>query len=156
MKSESLSFRDRFGILLEKRLSSVAGLKYTILYGKSQLRVLDRNLDYHKTKIVGLLYKTPNTNHIREDFDVILLAPVEVRLKSNSRSLNKKAIELANGFTDDLEEAIKDLTAFHLISSKDSYDGDLNIVKLRIIITEFVQTPVRNRGGGRSNTAAPG
>ena len=36
MKSESLSFRDRFGILLEKRLSSVAGLKYTILYGKSQ------------------------------------------------------------------------------------------------------------------------
>jgi hypothetical protein len=38
MKSESLSFRDRFGILLEKRLSSVAGLKYTILYGKSQLR----------------------------------------------------------------------------------------------------------------------
>jgi hypothetical protein len=36
MKSESLSFQDRFGILLEKRLSSVAGLKYTILYGKSQ------------------------------------------------------------------------------------------------------------------------
>ena len=40
MKLESLSFRDRFGILLEKRLSGVAELGYTMLYGKSQLKVL--------------------------------------------------------------------------------------------------------------------
>jgi hypothetical protein len=32
-----LSFRDRFDILLEKRLSSVAGLMYIMLYGKSQI-----------------------------------------------------------------------------------------------------------------------
>lgn len=32
-----LSFRDRFDIQLEKRLSSVAGLRYTMLYGKSQI-----------------------------------------------------------------------------------------------------------------------
>ena len=38
MKLESLGFRDRFGILSEKRLSGVAGLKYIRLYGKSQLR----------------------------------------------------------------------------------------------------------------------
>ena len=36
MKLEILSFRDRFDILLEKRLSDVAGLKYIRLYGKSQ------------------------------------------------------------------------------------------------------------------------
>ena len=38
MKLERLSFRDRFGILSEKRLSGVAGLKYIRLYGKSQFR----------------------------------------------------------------------------------------------------------------------
>jgi hypothetical protein len=37
MKLESLSYRDRFDILLEKRLSGVVGLKYISLYGKSQL-----------------------------------------------------------------------------------------------------------------------
>jgi len=37
MKLESLSFRDRFGILSEKRLSSVAELRYVMVYGKSQL-----------------------------------------------------------------------------------------------------------------------
>jgi hypothetical protein len=37
MKLESLSFSDRFDILLEKRLSSVAGMMYIMLYGKSQL-----------------------------------------------------------------------------------------------------------------------
>ena len=37
MKLESLSFRDRFDILLEKRLSSVAGLTYIMVYGKSQI-----------------------------------------------------------------------------------------------------------------------
>ena len=36
MKLESSSFSDRFGILLEKRPSGVAGLMYTMLYGKSQ------------------------------------------------------------------------------------------------------------------------
>jgi hypothetical protein len=34
-----LSFRDRFDILLEKRLSSVVGLRYTALYGKSQVSI---------------------------------------------------------------------------------------------------------------------
>ena len=34
---ETLSFRDKFDILLEKRLSGVAGLKYIRLYGKSQV-----------------------------------------------------------------------------------------------------------------------
>ena len=33
MKLESLSFSDRFDILLEKRLSGIAGLMYKILYG---------------------------------------------------------------------------------------------------------------------------
>lgn len=33
----SLVFSSRFGMLLEKRLSSVAGLEYTMVYGKSQL-----------------------------------------------------------------------------------------------------------------------
>ncbi len=37
MKMESLSFRDIFDILLEKRLSGVAELRYTMLYGKSQI-----------------------------------------------------------------------------------------------------------------------
>ncbi len=37
MKLESLSFRDRFDILLEKRLSGVAGLRHIRLYGKCQL-----------------------------------------------------------------------------------------------------------------------
>jgi hypothetical protein len=37
MKLESFSVRDRFSILLEKRPSSVARLKYTMLYGKSQI-----------------------------------------------------------------------------------------------------------------------
>jgi hypothetical protein len=32
-----LSFRDRFDILLEKRPSGIAELRYTMLYGKSQL-----------------------------------------------------------------------------------------------------------------------
>ena len=36
MKLESLSFRDRFGILSEKRLSGVAELRYVMVYGKSQ------------------------------------------------------------------------------------------------------------------------
>jgi len=38
MKLESLSFRDRFDRLLEKKLSSVAGLMYIMLYGKSQIK----------------------------------------------------------------------------------------------------------------------
>ncbi len=38
MKLESLSFRDRFDILLEKRLSGVAELRYIMVYGKYQLR----------------------------------------------------------------------------------------------------------------------
>jgi hypothetical protein len=37
MKLERLSYQDRFDILLEKRLSGVAELIYTILYGKSQI-----------------------------------------------------------------------------------------------------------------------
>ncbi len=37
MKLETLSFRDRFDILLEKRLSGVAELRYTMLYGKFQI-----------------------------------------------------------------------------------------------------------------------
>ena len=37
MRLESLIFRDRFDILLEKRLSGVAELGYTMLYGKSQV-----------------------------------------------------------------------------------------------------------------------
>jgi hypothetical protein len=37
MKLESLSFSDRFRILLEKRPSGVAGLRYIMVYGKCQL-----------------------------------------------------------------------------------------------------------------------
>ena len=37
-----LSFRDRFDILLEKRPGGVAGLRYTILYGKSQVKLIFR------------------------------------------------------------------------------------------------------------------
>ena len=37
MRLESLIFRDRFDRLLEKRLSGVAELGYTMLYGKSQV-----------------------------------------------------------------------------------------------------------------------
>ena len=36
MKLESLSFLDRFDVLLENRPSGVAELGYTMLYGKSQ------------------------------------------------------------------------------------------------------------------------
>ena len=36
MKLGKLSSRDRFDVLLEKRLSGVAELRYTMLYGKSQ------------------------------------------------------------------------------------------------------------------------
>jgi hypothetical protein len=36
MTSENLNFRDRFGILLEKRLSGVAELRYKMLYGKCE------------------------------------------------------------------------------------------------------------------------
>jgi len=43
MKSKILTFRDRFDIPLEKRLSSVAGLMYIMLYGKSQLEVFGAN-----------------------------------------------------------------------------------------------------------------
>jgi hypothetical protein len=39
MKLEGLSFRDRFGILLKKRLSGVAELKYTVLYGKYRIKL---------------------------------------------------------------------------------------------------------------------
>jgi hypothetical protein len=38
MKLETLSFREKFDILLEKRPSGVAGLRHTMLYGKSQIR----------------------------------------------------------------------------------------------------------------------
>ncbi len=37
MKLESLSFRDRFGILSEKRLSGVAELRYIMVYVIRQL-----------------------------------------------------------------------------------------------------------------------
>ena len=37
MKLESLSFRDRFDILLEKRLRGVAELRYKRLYGKCEV-----------------------------------------------------------------------------------------------------------------------
>jgi hypothetical protein len=37
MKLESLCFRDRFDIQLEKRFSSITGLRYIMLYGKSQI-----------------------------------------------------------------------------------------------------------------------
>lgn len=35
----NLSFRDRFGILLKKRLGGVVELRYTMLYGKYWLKV---------------------------------------------------------------------------------------------------------------------
>ncbi len=38
-----LSFRDRFDILLEKRPSGVAELRYAMLYGKSQVRCINDN-----------------------------------------------------------------------------------------------------------------
>lgn len=38
IKLESLSFRDSYDILLEKRPSGVVELKYTMLYGKCQLK----------------------------------------------------------------------------------------------------------------------
>jgi sucrose-6-phosphate hydrolase SacC (GH32 family) len=37
MKLENLSFRDRFDILLEKMLSGIVELRYTMLYGKSRI-----------------------------------------------------------------------------------------------------------------------
>ena len=37
MKLESVSFRDSFDVLLEKRLRGVAELRHTMLYGKSQI-----------------------------------------------------------------------------------------------------------------------
>ena len=40
MKSESLSFRDRFGILLEKRPRGVGEQGYVMLYGKSQVKAM--------------------------------------------------------------------------------------------------------------------
>ena len=46
MRLESLIFRDRFDSLLEKRLSGVAELGYTMLYGKSQLIVLNHYKTY--------------------------------------------------------------------------------------------------------------
>jgi hypothetical protein len=42
MKLENLSFRDRFDILLEKRPSGIAELRYKMLYGKSQIKVFLR------------------------------------------------------------------------------------------------------------------
>ena len=47
MKLESLTFSDRYDILLEKKLSSVAGLMYIMLYGKSQVK------DFSRYKIQG-------------------------------------------------------------------------------------------------------
>ena len=44
MKLENLNFRDRFDILLEKRLSGVAELIYAMLYGKSQLNNKERTM----------------------------------------------------------------------------------------------------------------
>ena len=38
-----LSFRDRFDILLEKRPSGVAELRYIMVYGKSQVLYVNRN-----------------------------------------------------------------------------------------------------------------
>jgi len=37
MKLKNLSFRNRFDILLEKKFSGVAELRYIMVYGKSQL-----------------------------------------------------------------------------------------------------------------------
>ena len=45
MKLETLSFRDKFDILLEKRLSGIAGLRYIMLYGKSQLKEIGQIRD---------------------------------------------------------------------------------------------------------------
>ncbi len=41
MKLKALSFRNRFDILLEKRLSGVAEQKCTRLYGKSEVKSLE-------------------------------------------------------------------------------------------------------------------
>ena len=43
MKLESLSFRDRFDILLEKRPSGVAEPGYSMLYGKCQIAGMKRS-----------------------------------------------------------------------------------------------------------------
>ena len=50
MKMETLSLRDKLHILLEKRPSGVAGLRYTILYGKSQVKntAMKEELRWHK------------------------------------------------------------------------------------------------------------
>jgi hypothetical protein len=42
-KIEFLNFRYRYDILIEKRLSGVADLRYTMVYGKSQLGIIDEN-----------------------------------------------------------------------------------------------------------------
>jgi len=42
MKLETLSFRDKFDTLLEKRFSGVAELRYTIVYGKPQFEMIIR------------------------------------------------------------------------------------------------------------------
>jgi len=66
MKVESLSFRDRFDILLEKRLSGVAELRYTMLYGKSQI---NKYRGFYNCTILGfscwwkfMEYKTAKVN----------------------------------------------------------------------------------------------
>ena len=56
MKLETLSFRDKFDIPLEKRLSGVAELRYTMLYGKSQL-IYDASFTY-KGMIEGMAWGT--------------------------------------------------------------------------------------------------
>ena len=43
-RHESLSFRDRFDILLEKRPGGVARLKYTMVYGKCQVNNIKKGI----------------------------------------------------------------------------------------------------------------
>ncbi len=53
MKLETFIYQDRFDILLEKRLSGVAGLRYKMLYGKCQFR---QKMKYIKNTIVCLMF----------------------------------------------------------------------------------------------------
>ena len=75
MKLESLSFRDRFNILLEKRPSGVAGLRYVMLYGKSQFKVTQMTPEEFRNELIEQLipfkYKSVVTNGIPKSWLVM-------------------------------------------------------------------------------------
>ena len=64
MKLETLNFWDQFDILLEKRLSGVAELRYKMVYGKSQIKYFDmRHGDLHLYNPTCPFTTTHSTSH---------------------------------------------------------------------------------------------